>query len=102
MKYSFLKTTFPHQWKLRFSFMHSYSINDRKKFFSTKHPTNVVENEINSVSEIKQELIVVENDEELQDHWKMLENRIKHRKSKKDGLSGRSVRHNSAWDAEEI
>ena len=38
----------------------------------------------------------------LQDHWRAMENRVKHRKTKKDGPRGRVGLRPSAWDHENV
>ena len=49
-----------------------------------------------------EEILDIDNDDELQPQWKALEHRISRRMHKKDGLSGRSKRNSSAWDAEHV
>jgi hypothetical protein len=48
------------------------------------------------------EVVEIEDDDELQPQWKALEHRITRRVHKKDGRTGRSARHPSAWDAENV
>lgn len=48
------------------------------------------------------DVVEIDNDEELQPQWKALEHRITRRIHKKEGLSGRSKRNSSAWDAENV
>ena len=40
--------------------------------------------------------------QEVQDHWRAMENRVKHRKTKKEGPRGRSGLRPSAWDHENV
>jgi len=81
------------------------------RLFSTWKPasidtkTSILTNVINSEQSIDREnAIEITKDEELQDHWKQLENRVIRRKLNSKGAvpEGRSEVRKSAWDAEEI
>lgn len=50
------------------------------------------------------ELVVPEDDEQLQDHWRAMERRVKMRKTKQvgEGPRGRSPVRPSAWDHENV
>ena len=61
-----------------------------KKHFDYR---NTKMNKIDEISEI-------DDENDLQPQWKALEHRITNRIHKKGGVSGRSVRRSSAWDAE--
>jgi hypothetical protein len=44
----------------------------------------------------------VKDDEQLQGHWRSMEKRVLHRKTKKDGPRGRKGLRSTAWDAEHV
>lgn len=46
--------------------------------------------------------LVPDDEEKLQDHWRAMENRVKLRKSKKDGPRGRTGLRTTAWDHENV
>lgn len=51
-----------------------------------------------------EDLVVPEDDEQLQDHWRAMERRVKLRKTKQvgEGPRGRSTVRPSAWDHENV
>ena len=44
----------------------------------------------------------VKDDEQLQGHWRSMEKRVLHRKTKKEGPRGRTGLRSTAWDAEHV
>jgi hypothetical protein len=55
------------------------------------------------VKEVSAEPLIIPNDdEELQAHWRSMESRIKRRKTKTTGPRGRTGLRPSAWDHENV